>query len=225
MPFDLRAIAGKAWRKCRDNLRANLLAGLVIWTIGASVCISYHYLPGCRGLLDEIALWKKQSGYFFAACSTALFGGLIPYLNLLARGEIPKDKALGWGLFFLCFWGYKGMEVDAFYRLQSMLFGNSTEITVLASKVFVDQFVYCVIWSAPMTAICFGWKDSGFSWKFPKEYPRMIFEESIFLLFSTWIIWIPAVSFVYSMPENLQMPMFNLTLCFFVLVITVLGKR
>jgi hypothetical protein len=49
----------------------------------------------------------------------------------------------------------------------------------------------------------------------------LMLDEILFLLFSTWIIWIPAVTIVYSMPTNLQIPLFNLTLCFFVLVITI----
>jgi hypothetical protein len=91
----------------------------------------------------------------------------------------------------------------------------------------VDQFVYCIFWSAPFTALFYGWKKAGF--KFVADPPwlsaRFIFEESIFLLFSTWIIWIPSVSIIYAMPENLQIPLFNITLCFFVLVISVLEKR
>jgi hypothetical protein len=38
------------------------------------------------------------------------------------------------------------------------------------------------------------------------------------------LIWIPAVSIIYSMPNELQIPLFNLVLCFWVLLLNVLNK-
>ena len=56
------------------------------------------------------------------------------------------------------------MEVDAFYRLQGFLFGQSNSFEVIFAKVFTDQFIYCVIWAAPTTAIFYGWKNANFVW-------------------------------------------------------------
>ena len=117
------------------------------------------------------------------------------------------------------------MEVDAFYRLQSFFFGASPEFKVVIYKVLVDQFVYCVIWSA-FNRNFYGWKDADFKWTDVVVFQKfgVMLDEILFLLFSTWIILIPAVTIVYSMPNNLQIPLFNLTLCFFVLVITLSEK-
>jgi len=114
--------------------------------------------------------------------------------------------------------------VDAFYRLQGYLFGYESTFRTILTKVLVDQFVYCIFWSAPFTALFYGWKKAGFKFDADPSWlsARFICEESIFLLISTWIIWIPSVSIIYAMPENLQIPLFNITLCFFVLVISVL---
>lgn len=216
-----------AWKRCRVNLRANFVAGLIIWTIGATVYIGHENSDIFRNYLDEIADAKNEFGYIYSALSTGLFGGLIPFLALLAKGRIPFGRKYHWFLFFLLFWACKGVEVDAFYRLQSYLLGESPTFPVVFAKVLVDQFIYCVFWSAPITAIFYGWKDSGFCWSevdVLKDLRQMI-DESLFLLVSTWIIWIPAVSIIYSMPSNLQIPLFNLTLCFFVLVITITGEE
>jgi hypothetical protein len=45
-------------------------------------------------------------------------------------------------------------------------------------------------------------------------------DEWITVLFSTWVVWIPAVSIVYSLPSALQLPIFNLVLCFWCLLLT-----
>jgi hypothetical protein len=213
----------KAWSRCLSGLLTNLLAGLIIWSIGILVYLLYDYSLIFQYYLDQIAGLKKEFGYLFSACSTSLFGGLVPFLVLRFKGRIPLNQNIHWLLFFLLFWAYKGVEVDAFYRLQSFCFGESSELKVVVYKVLVDQFVYCVLWSAPLTAIFYGWKDADFEWSnlaLIKNFQLMA-EETLFLLFSTWMIWIPSVAIIYSMPENLQIPLFNLTLCFFVLVITV----
>ena len=41
------------------------------------------------------------------------------------------------------------------------------------------------------------------------------------LLLSTWLVWIPATAIIYSLPSALQVPLFSLTLCFFVLLVSV----
>ncbi len=41
-------------------------------------------------------------------------------------------------------------------------------------------------------------------------------------LVTTWCIWVPAVSFIYAMPSSLQVPLFNLVLCFFVLCVAII---
>jgi len=215
-----------AWFRCRQSLRTNLITGVVVWSFGLLIILSYHWSPGFSRLLGNLGSLKKEWSYLYSCISTAFFGGLVPYLFLYYRGMLPVGCKLSWLLFFLIYWGIKGMEVDAFYRLQGYLFGYESNFITILTKVLVDQFVYCIFWSAPFTALFYGWKKAGF--KLVKDPPwlsaRFICEESIFLLISTWIIWIPSVSIIYAMPENLQIPLFNITLCFFVLVISVLQK-
>ena len=44
-------------------------------------------------------------------------------------------------------------------------------------------------------------------------------------LMSTWAVWIPAVTIIYCLPAPLQIPLFNLVLCFWVLVLSFISKR
>ncbi|HRX17342.1 MAG TPA: hypothetical protein P5123_13590, partial [Spirochaetota bacterium] len=41
---------------------------------------------------------------------------------------------------------------------------------------------------------------------------------------SSLVIWIPAVSIIYSLPQNLQLPLFNIILCFFALILALVAK-
>ncbi|MEK9772145.1 MAG: hypothetical protein VW576_01140 [Opitutae bacterium] len=214
----------QAWDRCRSNLKANLITGVCIWVVGGVLIFFYYKVEYFASWLDQFGKLKKDTGFLYSALSTSLFGGLIPYLALLFRKSIPKTKRWAWLVFFVLFWGVKGMEVDAFYRIQGYLFGQDNSWEVIFSKVCTDQFIYCVFWSAPITAIFYGWKNADFLWSEVKEIRdlRCLVRESAFLLFSTWIIWIPAVAIIYAMPTDLQIPCFNLTLCFFVLVISYL---
>lgn len=49
--------------------------------------------------------------------------------------------------FYIFFWIYKGIEVDAFYTLQGIMFGNEATAKCIIPKVIVDQFVYNPPWS------------------------------------------------------------------------------
>ena len=216
-----------AWVRCVANFRANIVAGCFIWFCGATICLSYYNVPAFADFLNDFGKLKSRFGLFYSAVSTAIFGGLLPYLLIYCRKSIPRERKVSWLLFFLLFWAVKGVEVDLFYRFQDFLFGRSTDALVVFYKVLVDQFVYCVFWSAPTTAIVYGWKNADFAWKKVTVIRSLneLVSESAFLLLTTWILWIPAVSIIYSMPANLQIPMFNLTLCFFVIIISYLEPK
>jgi membrane protein required for beta-lactamase induction len=91
----------------------------------------------------------------------------------------------------------------------------------------MDQFVYCVIWATPVTALFYGWKEAGYSfrrWK-QEQSARVFLDKVIIFTITTWMVWTPATAIIYSLPSALQIPLFNLTLCFFVLLVSVYGKR
>ena len=213
-----------AWDRCRSNLTANVITGIFISTILGLVCWSYYQIDPFGKALDRLGELKQEFGYFYSSVTTAFFGGIIPYTILVIQKNIPTGKKKSWFLFFVVFWAIKGIEVDAFYRLQGIFYGDENQVQEIFYKVMTDMLIYCPFWSAPVTAIFYGWKKAGFEWAKVREvrsFNRLL-SESAFLLFSTWIIWIPAVTIVYTMPTNLQIPCFNLTLCFFVVVISYL---
>ncbi|MDA7920442.1 hypothetical protein N9B73_01700 [Verrucomicrobiales bacterium] len=216
----------RLWAESIDGARANVVPGVLLWSFGLAVVLVYYFVPSTRDLFEWVIAKKVRYGYLYSGISTAIFGGLIPFCYLWWRGKVPSGKVLSWGLFFVIYWSTRGIEVDALYRLQAWLFGDGADWKTVATKVVFDQFLYCPVWSAPLTAVCYGWKDAGFSWKrFWKGVNRDFFLFDIpKVLLSVWIVWIPAAAIIYSLPLALQIPLFNLVLCFFVLIVSVLSK-
>lgn len=208
------------------GIRINLVPGIALWIVGITVIATYHFVDAATPVFERIAELKLTYGYLYSGAATAIFGGIIPFLYLRAVGKVPEEKNWSWFLFFLVFWTWRGVEVDAFYRLQDLLFGNGTDARTIARKVAVDQFLYSAFWAAPILVIFYSWKEAGFSWNRLKKRigRRMFLFEIPSVLLSTWIVWIPAVAIIYSLPLPLQIPLFNLVLCFFVLLVSVLEK-
>jgi hypothetical protein len=125
------------------------------------------------------------------------------------------------------FWTWKGVEVDAFYRLQAAWFGSSSDFRTIALKVLVDQLGYAPIISAPVQVLCFLWKDNGFSIAATRAAlaRQSLWQRTLVVAFSTWVVWIPAVSIIYALPSALQIPLFNLVLCFWCLLMSFLSRE
>ena len=214
------------WRLSVAGFRTIFIPGVVLWVVGLGIVLTYYFIDSSRPFFDWVIEAKKTHGYLYSFLSTGFFGGLIPFLFLWASRKIKKGMVSSSGLFFVFYWAARGTEVDAFYRLQGFLFGNEPDLATIAIKVFIDQFVYCVFWAAPVTAVFYGWKDYGFSWYLfiQRTTKRSFLFEVARLLLSTWLVWIPATAIIYSLPSALQVPLFSLTLCFFVLLVSVFSK-
>jgi hypothetical protein len=208
-------------------LQQNLIPGLFLWAFGLSLVLSYYYLDFTHGWFEEIIRLKQTYGYGYSAASTAFFGGLIPFVFMRLSGREGGGNAWLLGIVFVAYWGLRGIDVDAFYRLQTWIFGNGVDWKTIICKVLVDQFVYCVIWASPITVLFYVWKESGYSWSRWRSEINLkgIFDKIILFNLTTWMVWTPATAIVYSLPSALQIPLFNLTLCFFVLLVSVYGKK
>lgn len=211
----------------RRGVRANLVPGMILQVFALGLLLGYYFVPSLRAPFDAVGSWKQQGGYLFSALSTAIFGGLIPFFVLWSAGLIERRAALRTLLFYVGFWLWKGVEVDAFYRAQAALFGNGSDAAVLLPKVFVDQFIYNPLWAAPTQAIFFLWKDSDFELGILKAklVEQALTVRIVIILVSTWVVWIPAVAIIYSLPNALQVPLFNLVLCFWSLLLSFLSRE
>jgi hypothetical protein len=208
------------------GMKQNALPGLALWILALLLVCADWLSPSAHAVFQSVGMWKSRYGLAFSATTTAFFGGVVPFLFLLVSGRIRRDRLVAEFTFYMLFLAYKGVEVDLFYRLQSHLFGDHAAPGTILRKVLVDQFVYNPIWVAPTSALAFLWKESSFSWKVMKSrlgFDFMTFSVPVTLM-STWAVWIPAVAIIYCLPAPLQIPLFNLVLCFWVLVLSFISK-
>jgi hypothetical protein len=209
-------------------LKQNLKPGLVLQTFAGLIVALYFFVPAAKPVFDLFADLKQQHGWLYSGISTAIFGGLIPFLYLYFSRSFKPDqpiKMIFW--FYIIFWSIKGIEVDYFYQFQTFLFGDESNFKTLATKVLVDQFIYSAFWAAPVSSVIYLWIENNFKWQDTRknmdhQFVTVTLPANII---SNWLVWLPAVSFVYCMPSDLQIPLFNLVLCFWVLILAVLNKK
>jgi hypothetical protein len=207
----------------KSAIGANLLPGLCLQLFALTIGLSYFYWPASQQIFQFFADLKAEYGAVYAVISTSIFGGLLPFLYLFSKGKVPFLPFIQL-LFYIIIWAALGGLINAFYGLQILLFGEGTDWLTILKKTSFDQFVFTVFVTSPLIALAFLWKDQQFNWHKTKMYFDDLIKVQIpTTIVTTWIIWIPAVSLIYMMPSNLQIPLFNLVLCFFVLILAILN--
>jgi hypothetical protein len=213
------------WQAGLRGARTNVFPGIALQLLALALVGGYYYLPQVHSTLESLTAFRLRSGFMFGIISTALFGGVIPFLYLWsyakARGEAPRYSWVQ-GLAITAFWAYKGFEVDIWYRFQAHMIGSGHEASTIAIKVVMDQFVYCPVLAVPVTAVVYQLVEShgdgselvsdirAGGWFRRKVLP---------ILISNLGVWVPAVAVIYALPTPLQLPLQNIVLCFFTLIV------
>ena len=210
-----------AIRKGRQAAWENRWAGLCLWGFGFLIIAGYFNVEIVRLFFESIGRLKTQSGLLFGVVSTAIFGGLLPMVIPLAFGRRSPECFRSLLISNVLFWAFKGLEVDLLYRFQAWLFGNNNDLLTILSKVFVDMALYAPTIGLLNCILFYIWRDNGYSiprtrkqlgknWYVHKVLPALI---------SNWCVWLPSVVMIYSLPLALQLPVQNLILSFWVLVL------
>ncbi len=208
-------------------LKQNLKPGLVLQAFALLILVIYFFVPASKPVFVWFGDLKAQYGYFYSFIATAFFGGLIPFLYLWLSKSFSDRNTFVLMVFYLLFWGIKGMEVDLFYRFQAEWFGSGNDWQTIITKMAADQFIYSTFWAAPGITIIYLLVESDWNvarWRAAMDKQFFCVKIPTVVL-SNWLVWIPAVCVVYAMPAELQIPLFNLVLCFWVLLLAVLNKK
>ncbi len=130
-------------------------------------------------------------------------------------------------LFVNIFWAVKGVEIDFFYRLQAGIFGNNNDFITVFYKTLVDQLIYAPLWAVPTMIAAYYYRDRGFriSGIFLEIKQNFFYKRMLPILLSGWMVWIPAVIIIYNLPLELQLPIQNIVLCFWSLMLSFLSKK
>jgi len=208
--------------------RANLGPGIVLQIVALIVALAYYHHAPTRAAFEQVMVFRAKTGFVFGIVSTGLFGGLLPFLYL--RADPASRSGHGWrqGLLLTTFWAYKGLEIEIWYRVLARVVGEGHGATTIVTKAFLDQFVYCPLFAVPLTALVYKWNAVDFSvralwddFRSPGWYNRSVLPT----LLANLGVWLPAVAIIYALPTPLQLPMQNLVLVFFTLLLAHLNAR
>jgi hypothetical protein len=211
------------WRAGLRSARANLGPGVVLQVAALALVLAYYRHAPTHHAIDRLAEFRAQRGWVFGVVSTAFFGAVIPFAYLALRRAKADRYSWSEGLCLLIFWAYKGFEIDLFYRLLARLVGEGHELGTIAAKMALDQFVYSPLLAVPTTVLVYAWCESHFDTsrlindvRAPHWYRRRVLP----IMVSNVGVWLPAVAIIYSLPTPLQLPLQNLVLCFYTLLIS-----
>ncbi|MEX0885348.1 MAG: hypothetical protein WD009_02810 [Phycisphaeraceae bacterium] len=202
--------------------RANALPAILLWLIGSAIVASYYLWPAALPYFERITAWRNALGFIYPMISTAVFAGLIPYLmQALQRGDAPKRWSPVYLGYLLAFWAIKGVEIDLLYGFQAWLFGSGRDLATLTSKTAFDQFIYVALWGGPTLVLGLLVAQTGFSISRMRQHLRRGWYLRLVLpvVIPNWLVWIPAVMLIYMLPTVLQLPMQNVVLCLWVLMV------
>ena len=210
------------WKAGLRSARANLVPGLVLQAFALAVVIGYYWHGPTHALLAQLSDLRSRMGMAFAILSTGLFGGLLPLLYL--KGNPATRDQISWreGGVFTAFWAYKGIEVSLWYSFLAWSLGDGVNVGTVAAKTAIDQFIFCPLWAVPSTAVFYYWYRQGGSLERLREdfcQPRWYARRVLPLLFANLGVWLPLVIIIYALPTPLQLPLQNIVLCFYTLLL------
>ena len=216
------------WRTGWESARQLFWPGLVLQSTALALVLAYNFVPSAHGLFAQIAAWREAGGFHFSIVSTSICGGVLPFFYLRWNPATRTTHPWSQLSFFTLFWAWKGLEVDLLYRSLNWLFGSEPIFLTIAAKVLVDQLVYNPFYATPVSSLLYAWKNAGFrlapvvaDWRVGRWYQRRVIAPQL----AVWCVWGPAVCCIYSLPPELQIPLFNVVLCFWSLLFAHITTR
>lgn len=217
------------WRAGWESARQLFWPGLVLQSLALGVVLAYYFAPAARDFFERLAELRQAGGATYSGLSTALCGGVLPFLYLRFNPATRDRNPWRDLTFYFLFWLWKGLEVDLLlYRGLGVLFGTEVSLASVIPKVLVDMLVYNPLYAAPISRLCFGWKDAGYRWapvladlRAGRWYARRVLPVQL----AVWCVWLPVVTCIYSLPAALQMPLNNIVLCFWSLLFAGITAR
>lgn len=206
--------------------RQNRVPCVALNVVVAALVASYYYWPPSAGFWEALAQVKTRWSFGFSLASTAFAAAILPCAVQGLMGTLPDEGRVKRLSLMILFWGYRGMEIDLFYRVQAWIFGPGHDAATLTKKVLVDQFVMSPLWFVPTYLLALRWIDLGGSWSRTRATINRDFWFRTFpaVLATNWLVWLPTLVLVYSLPPALQFPLFSVVMCVFILLVTLLAR-
>lgn len=175
-----------------------------------------------QNILSHIEDTKKNTGFYFSFIIYACFGSIVPEIMkiLFIENKIKIENFYNI-LFGIILWGIIGIYTDIIYKIQQILFGYETSIGILIKKTLADQLFFSPLAAFIITSCLFLYKNKHEIYKIKYIFTKYFLIEYIIpVIIALWLVWIPGMLVVYSMPSNLQLPVASFIMCFWSLIIT-----
>lgn len=201
--------------------KANVRPAIALWLLGLAILGAYFFTDAGRAGLERVAAVRETYGLLYAMLATATFGGLIPWLVMRSRPRSRSRATAGLLVFMNVLWMIKGVEVHALYAGLAWLLGDTNELPVILGKVALDQGVYAPLYAAPSLLLAYRLHDAGYRLRSLGVVAsrRWWLDKALPVILANSAVWTPAVAMIYALPLALQLPMQNLVLCFWSLIL------
>jgi hypothetical protein len=205
--------------KVKNSFFQNIKAIIFLQLLSIIILILYYSNKDFNILLNQLKFIKEKYGILAVMITTSISGGIFPEIlnKIFKKNYIVLPKRL---LLISLFWLYKGFEINLFYTFLSKIVNTNNIVYNVIIKVAIDEFLYTPLWAVPSMIFYYSLSE-----KFSLNY----FFESLkanylLILILNWLIWIPAVSLIYSLPLALQMPIQNIILVIWTILILFFNK-
>ncbi len=215
------SLLGEVFAKGFAAFKQNSLGMVSVLVIGLVLLLGFTYVPSIHEAFNQLAAWKTKLGLFYPILAMGLVAGLFPIvLNLVLNQQMPHFRV--WVL-ALIYWPYRGVEIDLLYKGLGKHLGNGTDLATVLLKMSLDMGIYVPFFSLPLYVLIFAWQEH--------ENPIELLKTKAFWLdrylpgvLANWLLWIPAVAIIYSLPPGLQLPLQNLFMVIWLFIIAVIAK-
>ena len=190
---------------------ANLFPILALQCAMAVTVALYFCWPAAAAVLSSFAAWQHSGGFLAAATATALAGGALSEITLVYlcdKGRWTRQHVENL-VFKMGMFSISGGVVFEFYQWQAVWFGTGLAWSVVVPKILVDQFIFSVFWATSYQTLMTRWQILRFSGRrlWNELDGNFVTQRMLPVLVINWMMWIPGVTLIYTMPLNLQTPM------------------
>ena len=209
-----------------QSVRANLVPMLVLWTLAVALLAFYYWVPGGAAFLGPLMDWQTQGGWLAAFLNRVVLLGVLPGVFLLSCRSIRPPRPYLTILVYALWGGAWGVFDNVLFAFLARCFGQGTDLGTLLMKTLVGQLIGTILVGLVPSVLFFRWVAADFSIaRVRSEWPRRFFREAcLSLLLANWIVWIPVYVCTYAFPLPLQVQLFGLAGCFWMLVGLQAGK-
>ena len=215
------------WKSGWEGVMANRTPMLVLWASAFALVAAYYNVPTATRLLQPIFNFQINGGWMAAVVNRVVFCGFLPGVFLLAVPSI-RPRRVAATIIANCVWmGAWGVLSNAFFTLQSEVFGGGRDLATLLCKVAVDKCIWSALLCVPLNSLFFFWEGRDFSFArcredWPDSYFRNIY---LPILVADFMVWIPVQFAVYMFPLPLQIQLVGFAGAFWSLVGLAAGAR